>query len=62
MEARKVGVLIGLENHDGLNRPWEFDPLSLRSIVETMPNGSTNLESETARSGARLLSGACRKA
>ena len=30
MEARKAGVLIGLENRDGPYGPWEFDPLRLR--------------------------------
>ena len=30
LEARKAGVLIGLENRDGPFGPWEFDPLRLR--------------------------------
>lgn len=30
MEARKAGVLIGLENRDGISVPCGFDPYSLR--------------------------------
>ncbi len=33
-EVRKVGVLIGLENRDGVFDPWEFDPLCLRHFYQ----------------------------
>ena len=31
-DARKVGVLIGPENRDGINVPCRFDPYSIRHI------------------------------
>ena len=33
-EGRKAGVLIGLENRDGLNRPYGFDP---HAFLQTPP-------------------------